>query len=75
MVTRDYIGRVKKKRTISYKSPRASEPAVLREDFHTSLVAAYTPQEVRLHLAAPGLAGLEVRRVSDRHWLAAGRLP
>lgn len=53
----------------------AGEPAVLREDFHNSLLAAYTPGEVRLQLAAAGLAGVEVRTVSDRHWLAAGRLP
>ena len=53
----------------------AGEPAVLREDFHNSLLAAYTPEEVRLQLAAAGLACIEVRRVSDRHWLAAGRLP
>jgi SAM-dependent methyltransferase len=53
----------------------AGEPAILREDFHNSLLAAFTPAEVRVQLAAAGLPGVDVRRVSDRHWLATGRLP
>ncbi len=51
------------------------EAEVLREDFYNSLLAAYTPEEVRQQLAAAGLGGIEVRSVSDRHWLASGRLP
>jgi SAM-dependent methyltransferase len=51
------------------------EPEVLRRDFHASLCAAFTPQEVRAQLAAAGLAGLEVRTVSDRHLVVHGQLP
>ncbi len=53
----------------------AGEPEILRRDFHLSLLAAYEPAEVEVQLAAAGLAGIRVRMVSDRHWLAAGRLP
>lgn len=51
------------------------EPEVLKRDFFNSLCAAFEPQEVREQLDASGLAGLEVRTVSDRHLLVAGRLP
>lgn len=51
------------------------EPEVLRQDFYNSLLAAFTPEEVRQQLAAAGLGDIRVRSVSDRHWLAAGRLP
>jgi trans-aconitate methyltransferase len=51
------------------------EPEVLRRDFHASLCAAFTPQEVRAQLAAAGLAALEVRTVSDRHLVVHGQLP
>lgn len=51
-------------------------PAVLREDFRRSLHAAYTLDEVAAQLAAAGLDRiLALQQVSDRHWLAAGRLP
>ncbi len=40
-----------------------------------ALLAAFTPEEVRQQLAAAGLGDIRVRGVSDRHWLAAGRLP
>lgn len=48
---------------------------VLREDFYNSLLAAFTPAEVEAQLAALGLERITVRRVSDRHLLAAGHLP
>jgi trans-aconitate methyltransferase len=51
------------------------EPEVLRRDFHASLCAAFTPDEVREQLAAAGLASLAVRTVSDRHLIVHGRLP
>lgn len=51
------------------------EPEVLRRDFYNSLLAAFTPEEVRQQLMAAGLGDIHVRRVSDRHWLASGRLP
>ncbi len=50
-------------------------PAVLRDDFYHSLLAAYRPGEVAAQLAAAGIDWLEVRRVSDRHWLAQGIRP
>jgi SAM-dependent methyltransferase len=53
----------------------ASEPEVLRRDFHRSLLAAYRPAEVRDQLARAGLPGLEVAVVSDRHLAVWGMLP
>jgi ubiquinone/menaquinone biosynthesis C-methylase UbiE len=53
----------------------ANAAPVLRDDFYRSLLAAFTPAEVESQLAAHGLDGVRVRCVSDRHWLAAGRLP
>jgi SAM-dependent methyltransferase len=51
----------------------AGEPAVLRRDFYNSLLAAFTPAEVRRQLRAAGLADLRVESVSDRHLLVYGR--
>lgn len=50
------------------------EPAVLRRDFLNSLLAAFTPAEVRRQLSAAGLRGLHVERISDRHLLVYGRV-
>lgn len=50
------------------------EPEVLRRDFFHSLLAAFTPDEVREQLAAAGLSHFEVRVVSDRHLMVAGRV-
>lgn len=50
-------------------------PELLRRDFANSLRAAYRPEEVRAQLKEAGLPGFEVRVVSDRHLLVAGRLP
>jgi hypothetical protein len=50
------------------------EPPVLQRDFHNSLCAAYTPDEVRTQLHAAGLTQFEVAAVSDRHWLAWGNV-
>ncbi|MEO1767351.1 class I SAM-dependent methyltransferase [Thiobacter aerophilum] len=52
----------------------ADAPAVLRRDFFNSLLAAYQPREVADQLAKAGLAHFQVEPVSDRHWLAWGRL-
>ena len=46
---------------------------LLRELFHRSLLAAFTPEEVRSQLAAAGVGGLTVRKVSDRHMAVSGR--
>jgi SAM-dependent methyltransferase len=51
------------------------EPELLRRDFHASLCAAFTPEEVRAQLADAGLAAFEVRAVADRHLVVHGRLP
>lgn len=51
----------------------AGEPEVLRRDFFNSLLAAFTPEEVRRQLADVSLHGLSVEIVSDRHLLVHGR--
>lgn len=51
----------------------ASEPQVLKTDFYNSLLAAFTPTEVSAQLAAAGLDGLKVRKISDRHLLVSGQ--
>ncbi|MEM7055125.1 MAG: class I SAM-dependent methyltransferase, partial [Pseudomonadota bacterium] len=46
-------------------------PDILRSDFFNSLKAAWTAHEVQDQIEAAGLT-LQVKRVSDRHWLASG---
>lgn len=53
----------------------SSEPEVLQQDFYNSLLAAYTPEEVRGQLDGAGLGEMAVTSVSDRHWIAWGRMP
>jgi SAM-dependent methyltransferase len=50
------------------------EPEVLRRDFFNSLLAAFTPAEVRKQLKEAGLAELRVEVVSDRHLVVFGRI-
>lgn len=50
------------------------EPDVLVRDFHASLCAAFTPEEVREQLASAGLGQLQVDVVSDRHLTVTGTL-
>jgi SAM-dependent methyltransferase len=52
----------------------AGEPTVLRRDFHASLFAAFTPDEVSSQLAAAGLPHLQVSAISDRHLMIWGSL-
>jgi SAM-dependent methyltransferase len=52
----------------------ASEPEVLRRDFHRSLLAAYRPAEVRAQLCRAGLADLWPTVISDRHLAVWGTL-
>jgi ubiquinone/menaquinone biosynthesis C-methylase UbiE len=47
------------------------EPAVLQRDFYNSLLAAFTPEEVRQQLAVAGL-GLNIEEISDRHLIVYG---
>jgi ubiquinone/menaquinone biosynthesis C-methylase UbiE len=51
------------------------EPSVLQRDFFHSLCAAYRTGELREQLQRAGLGGLACEEVSDRHWIAWGRLP
>ncbi len=54
------------------KKNSGGEPEVLRRDFYNSLLAAFTPAEVRRQLKEAGLAELVVEVVSDRHLLVFG---
>lgn len=49
-------------------------PAVLRRDFHNSLLAAYTLEEVETQLLEANFGRLTVNQVSDRHLAVIGRL-
>mgnify|MGYP006293186203 FL=1 len=51
------------------------ESALLREEFHRSLLSAWRIEEVREQLAWAGLSGLTVRPASDRHFDVIGRAP
>jgi SAM-dependent methyltransferase len=50
----------------------AREAPILRRDFHNSLLAAFTPEEVREQLADTGLASLQVETLGDRHLAVIG---
>lgn len=49
------------------------EDPLLKRDFFNSLLAAFTPEEVRAQLAAAGLGHLACIVVSERHLLVWGR--
>jgi ubiquinone/menaquinone biosynthesis C-methylase UbiE len=51
------------------------ESELLREEFHRSLLSAYTVEEVRGQLAEAGLDRLKVEMASDRHLDVFGRAP
>lgn len=53
----------------------ASESELLQAEFLRSLLAAYSPQEVRSQLDEAGLGYLEVRAVTDRHLDVWGTIP
>jgi trans-aconitate methyltransferase len=50
----------------------ANEPAVLKEDFYHSLLAAFEIDEVRRQLTECGLQHLQIAQVSDRHLTVSG---
>ncbi len=52
----------------------SDEPEILRRDFYNSLLAAFTPDELRLQITNAGLDGLHIDKVSDRHVLIYGYL-
>lgn len=49
------------------------EPEVLQQDFHNSLLAAYSIDEVEAQLEQAQLSQLNVRQVSERHLAVSGR--
>jgi SAM-dependent methyltransferase len=51
-----------------------TEPEVLKHDFSNSLLAAFTPPEVRRQLKQAGLDGLKVEVISDRHLVVFGQV-
>jgi ubiquinone/menaquinone biosynthesis C-methylase UbiE len=51
----------------------AGASPLLVQLFHQSLLAAFTPAEVRRQLAAARLEGLRVRALGDRHLIVSGR--
>lgn len=48
------------------------EPEILQQDFYNSLLAAFTPDEVKQQLDASGWFELEISQVSDRHMIIVG---
>lgn len=56
------------------KKYSAGEPAVLQRDFYNSLLAAFTPKEIRAQLKQAGLKGLKIKNTSDRHLLVFGKI-
>ena len=53
----------------------SGEPEVLKQDFLNSLLAAFTPAEVREQLAQAGLSEqLRVEGLTERHMLISGIL-
>ncbi len=48
------------------------EPEILRKDFYNSLLAAFTPDEVRAQIENAKLGSLNIDVVSDRHMLIYG---
>lgn len=53
----------------------AGEPPVLQRSFYNSLLAAFTPAELRAQLRRAGLDRLRVVRSSDRHVDVVGWMP
>jgi SAM-dependent methyltransferase len=52
----------------------AGEPEILRRDYFQSLLAAFTPREIRDQLHAVGFEHFAVDTVSDRHVVVSGRV-
>lgn len=51
-----------------------AEPAILKRDFLNSLLAAFTPAEVKAQLRRAGLDGLHIEVISDRHLIVYGEI-
>lgn len=52
----------------------SKEPEILRKDFYNSLLAAFTPSEVRTQIDNAGLDSMNIDIISDRHMLIYGYL-
>lgn len=52
----------------------ADAPVILKRDFHNSLLAAFTEDEVAAHLAELNLSRLFIDVIDDRHWIVTGRV-
>jgi cyclopropane fatty-acyl-phospholipid synthase-like methyltransferase len=50
------------------------EPEILRRDYFQSLLAAFTPVEIRDQLRAVGFEHFAIDMVSDRHVVVSGRI-
>ena len=53
----------------------AGEAPILRRDFYNSLLAAFTPREIRRQLRQARLGWLRVHIISDRHLAICGTRP
>ena len=53
----------------------AGEPAILRSDFHNSLLSAYRVEEVESQLGIAGIDWLTVNTLGDRHLMVHGYSP
>ncbi len=51
-----------------------NEPNILKQDFYNSLLAAYRIEEVKEQLKANNLSYLDIKKVSDRHFIVWGHL-
>jgi len=51
-----------------------AEPPILKRDFYNSLLAAFTPDEIKEQLAKAKLDQLRVKVISDRHLMIYGRI-
>ncbi len=52
----------------------AGEAPILKRDFYHSLLAAFTPIEIKEQLADAGLDQLEIKIISDRHLVIFGAI-
>ena len=50
------------------------EPKILRQDFYNSLLAAFTPIEIKQQLTDAGLINLQIDIISDRHLVIFGNI-
>ena len=66
--TRDAAKAIAKKYSVG-------EPKVLKRDFLNSLLAAFTPVEVRQQLRVARLSWLRVTTLTDRHLMVSGQCP